>query len=187
MSERTGVRAPAYADVQRALERESLTTTPAECHGLLCGMFCAPEDTDEAAWLAEVCADAAARPELIGVLRELREETVRQLFGSQFEFTPLLPSDDAPLALRSRALGSWCEGFLFGLGLGGLHSGEQLLDDAREIMADLAELTRIEPEPEPDAAAEDAYAELVEYVRAGVMLLNEELHRRAFPHSDSVH
>ena len=54
---------------------------------------------------------------------------------------------------------------------------ESLSDDAREVVSDLAEFTRIEPEEEDSEAAERALAEIAEYVRMGVLLIYEELIR----------
>lgn len=187
MQEKRSASTVTYDDLKGALEREALAATPAECHGLLCGLLCAPEDTGEAIGFREICEDVEERPQLLRVLRETREEAVHQLFGGAFEFTPLLPPDDEALGLRSRALGRWCEGFLLGLTLGGLQDWVGLSEDAREIVADLSEFTRIEPEPRATETAEAAYAELVEYVRAGVQLLSEELHPFTFDGNDSVH
>ncbi len=180
-------RPPTYEDLRRTLERQTVGTPAAECHGLLCGLLCAPEDSPEEAWFREICEDVEARPELLAVLRAAREDAVRQLFGGRLEFTPLLPGDEEALAARSTALGTWCDGFLMGLALGGLRDWEALSEEAREIVSDFSELTRIETAPQPDEAGEAAYAELVEYVRVGVLLLNEELHPFTFHDSDSVH
>lgn len=189
MSEKETQRAYAltYEDLESALERETVGTTAAECHGLLCGLLCGPEDTSEEAWLREICEDIEARPELLAVLRGVREDAVRQLFGGQLDFTPLLPADGEALSARSTALGTWCDGFLVGLTLGGVRDWEGLSEDAREIVADFSEFTRIEPEPQADEANEAAYAELVEYVRVGVLLLNEELRPAASHGGGSVH
>ncbi|NIR28089.1 MAG: UPF0149 family protein [Gammaproteobacteria bacterium] len=176
-----------YEDLERALERETVDTPAAECHGLLCGLLCGPEDTPEEAWFGEVCEDVEARPELLAVLRGTREDAVRQLFGGRMDFTPLLPGDEEALSARSTALGSWCDGFLVGLTLAGVRDWEALSDEAREIISDFSEFTRIEPEPQADEAGEAAYAELVEYVRVGVLLLNEELHPFASHGSESLH
>jgi len=47
----------------------------------------------------------------------------------------------------------------------------------REILRDLAEISKVEFDVEGAGEAEEgAYAEIVEYVRVGVLLINEEMH-----------
>ena len=82
-----------------------------------------------------------------------------------------------PLHERSDALSDWCTGFLFGLGLAGKDVTEVLSDDAREVVADLTEFTRLDTEEESGEGAEKAFAEIVEYLRVGVLLIYEELAR----------
>jgi len=177
-----------FGEIEAALRDVAAPTGAAECHGILSGMLCGPEDLGEETWLREVLGDGdpAGLAPCREALGRLRAETARQLYAGRFEFTPLLPADDESLAHRSVALGKWCQGFLLGLGLSGLHDLAALSGESREVVSDFSEFTRIEPEPEPGEEAESAYAELVEYVRAGVLLINEELHGSAGP-EDTIH
>ncbi len=82
------------------------------------------------------------------------------------EFAPLLPDDDEPLAERATALAQWCQGFLYGLGTGRLNSIDELPGEVGEIVHDLTEISRATPgEEDPTEDDEQAYAELVEFVR----------------------
>ncbi len=107
-------------------------------------------------------------------IEALRLDVLRALNDADLGFEPLLP-DAEDLALRTRSLGLWVDGFLGGLGqtprLGGLKPSVE----AAEILRDFAEMARIDPEPEDSEENEEALAELVEYVRVGVMLLADEL------------
>ena len=88
----------------------------------------------------------------------------------------MLPDDDAPVEARVAALAEWCQGFLYGVGAAGTLANAALADDVEEFLTDLAELTRVDASGEADAEAEEeAYAELVEYVRVGVQLVYDEL------------
>jgi len=69
----------------------------------------------------------------------------------------------------------WCDGFLFGLGAGEIKDFAQLPDDVNEISHDLAEISRAYHEDESTEADELAYAELIEYVRVGVLVIYEAL------------
>ena len=61
-------------------------------------------------------------------------------------------------------------------------------DESTEFLHDLNEMSRIEPDLTSDEESEAAYAELVEYVRVGVMLLSEEVQRGvAKSDTDTLH
>jgi uncharacterized protein YgfB (UPF0149 family) len=108
----------------------------------------------------------------------LHEATQGQLNDPTCDFHLLLPGDDEAIALRVQALGDWCQGFLTGLALGGIKDLQALPDNVREIANDLLEIARAHSSYDLEEQEEDeqAYAELTEYVRVGVMLINEELH-----------
>lgn len=168
-----------HAACQDALERAEADLSPAEFHGTVCAFLCTrtPPSMDD--WVREIVLS-----EHVGegggwsrALCEAGEHTRLALSEGAFALELLLPDDDTPLAQRSEALSDWCTGFLYGLGLAGGGVGEALSAEAREVVTDLAEFTRIDAEDEADGAqgAEKAYAEVVEYVRMGVLLIYEEL------------
>lgn len=160
-----------------ALTRVGAAITPAEGHGVLCGMICSPRGADAAGWIADVLADADPEhpdlPDTGSVLLDCMRETVEAFEGGNFSFEPLLPDDEEPLAARSRALADWCAGFLHGLAAGGLDDETGLDADAREVLHDMSEFTRIDTDTADAEAGEADYAELVEYVRVGALLINE--------------
>ena len=168
----------AYADLAAALQRIGYGDDAAAYHGALCGALCRqePEELDPAALLDETSeADAAAREELCA----LRDRVVGALGDMHAGFELLLPDDEAALAERARALGAWCEGFLYGL------AGRIKLDlhscteEVREIVKDFTEFTRASLDSGGDPEVEEgAYTELVEYIRVGAQLVYMELHPR---------
>lgn len=148
----------------------------AESHGVLCGRICSGREVDVADWIDEVLGEPAEgdlerRRE---VLRAVSDETLAQLASPECVFRPFLPGDDQPFAWRCSELARWCEGFLYGLGASGVSDWSVLGDDAREVLADLGAFTRLAA-GRASAEAERDYCELVEYLRVGVMLLNEQL------------
>lgn len=173
-----------YATCRDALEHADAELDASECHGVLCGLLCASERFPEERWLAEVLTssttDDPASARSTRTLRNARAETERQLEGQQYEFEPMLPDDEEPLPVRGRALAHWCRGFLYGLALGGLDQSATTSEEVREVLGDFSEFTRLdvaEAEDESDALESD-YAELVEYVRVGVMLVHTEMRAR---------
>ena len=170
---------PNYSQLNAALEEVNAALSAAECHGVLCGTLCSPHGFTEEEWLLEVLDGTITEDEHMArcrlILQDTRNETIRRLNSNDFEFAPLLPADNETLSIRSEALGCWCRGFLAGLGLGGVRDMAQLPSDTQEIIADLSEMARIDTNPEVNESSETAFVELLEYIRVGVMLINEEL------------
>ena len=88
----------------------------------------------------------------------------------------MLPDDETPLLGRTQALGDWCQGFLMGLAMAGIRDFTRLPPDSAEFIQDLLDISRIEEqELEEGEDEEQAFAGIVEYVRAGVLLIRSEL------------
>lgn len=182
------------SQLESAFERLGATESAPENHGILCGLLCARGSVSPPEWLAiavgaarsdtdgaaPLDAGVPARPLLVsetdvGALRKLYEDTVSGLQSTESLFIPLLPEDDEPLPARSVAMAEWCGGFLYGLAAGGIEDLSVLPSDVQEIAGDLTEISRAGIDEESDEEDETAYAELVEYLRAGVTLVYEIL------------
>ena len=157
----------------------NLTVDAAEAHGWLCGALCARKDYDARQWLADLAADAgveAVVPAPDDALRRLPELTLEALRSPEFEFAPLLPVEHAPLRDRVAALAAWSGGFLYGVGTGVSSQAIEKAGDVAEYLRDLADIARVELEPERNTdAGEGDFAELFEFVRAGAQLTFDEL------------
>lgn len=171
---------PDYSSLEAALAKADAELDASESHGVLCGMICASGSVDLSQWLGQIFEELDMNNLLIQeasqLLVGLYEDSRNQLNDAVADFQLLLPDDDDPLALRTEALASWCQGFTFGLAAGGLKKDRELPEDTRELMHDLVEIARAghDSEEENDTD-EDAYMQLCEYVRMGVLLINEEL------------
>jgi uncharacterized protein YgfB (UPF0149 family) len=164
-----------------------------EAHGWLCGALCVRPDYGAPQWLAELAEDAGpgVRTEAAeSAVAAVHEETLESLQSPGFAFTPLLPDDDATLVERVESLAAWCSGFLYGIGAAGTGESLARYGDVGEILGDLAEISRADVTPGGEAeAAEEDFAELCEFVRAGAQLAWDELAelRAASPPAASVH
>jgi yecA family protein len=152
----------------------------AEAHGLLCGITCAGGRVAGSTWLGYLLGEdntlGAAAQDCRDALTSLQQEILRQFNDDALGFALLLPDDDEPLALRTRALGQWCQGFLYGMALGGVRNDVPLPNDSAEIMKDFYEISHAGfPAEGTEDADEAAYQEIVEYVRMCVLLTHEEL------------
>lgn len=160
---------------------------------MLCGLLCSAQRGDvRDRWLKQALdPEHAKHAECRDMLGDLHTQTAQALTGDGFDFAPLLPNEDAPLDLRVAALESWCQGFMYGLGLGEIGELDRLPPDAREVVDDLAEIARsriaVDAESEEN---EQAYMEVVEYLRVGIQLVHEELHPATpgqFPAPPNLH
>lgn len=177
---------PDYDEVDGALRRADALPDAAETHGMLCGLTCAAGRPDRETWMGQVLSDTDPANAMVGqcrgVLDQLYQGTMGQLNDSVLDFQLLVPADTDPLPERARALGKWCEGFLFGLGLAGVEITADLPGAVPELLKDMSDISRVEFDIDsPEEADEAAYAEIVEYVRVGVLLINEELHPTKAP------
>ena len=178
-----------HDSLESALDTLGVGLDASECHGSLVGMLLAspwnaqgfPEGLTDKRWVDRVLEDAAAglEPDVraewaLETLRRIWATTVEGLSSDAYGFEPMLPADDRSLGVRARAVGDWCAGFLSGLGQGG-GLGETLSAQVREIISDFTEITRIEPSPEEGESSEQALTEIIEFVRAGVLLVDAEL------------
>ena len=166
-----------------ALRRCGASWGAAQSHGLLTGRLAIAGADSGFDWLSQVLegtdANDVLRGECEAMLGSLFETTCRQLAERQSEFQPLLPDDDDTAAVRATGLGHWCEGFLHGLvsadhgdALKERLSTEPLAD----IIKDMLQITRAIAADESDEETdEEAYIELVEYLRVAAQLTYEEL------------
>lgn len=174
------MREPDFDTMARTLDRLEAGVGAAELDGALAGFLCAGGAAASDRWLPSLA---------LGDLDEsLDQSRDRDLFKSFFftlardlddpdlGFAPLLPSDDTPVSERAAAMVDWCRGFLGGLGLAGVDLGEGLSGDGGEVVGDLGRIAATEFDSgDSDADDEEAYAEMVEYIRVGVMLLHQQL------------
>lgn len=171
---------PEFETLAEAFSRSATPATPAEVHGALCGML-AVRPVAREMWLRQALGGdglPCERPpegELNELLEQLYVATVAQLSEPEFGLPLLLPDDDQGLDERTSALAKWCEGFLLGLGLVGVEH-ERLGDgELREFVQDVSEISRVTLDNGHSEEQEEAYSELVEYIRMGVLLASTEL------------
>ncbi|ALP51968.1 hypothetical protein Tel_01780 [Candidatus Tenderia electrophaga] len=180
---------PAYDEVAALLSAYGDAFGAAECHGMLCAMASCQPGLDGDSWARRMLGgevEAVLEGEMSGgaevdsadreALSALYDDTVRQLADPELGFQLLLPDDEVSLQQRTAALASWCQGYLYGLSLGGIKDFQGFSEPVQEFARDLAEIARLSHDEEDDAAAgESAFLEVSEYVRMGVLMLRDEL------------
>jgi uncharacterized protein YgfB (UPF0149 family) len=154
----------------------------AEVHGVACGLLL---HTPQAGWaalqevLAQLEIKQAAGADLEAAFTALLQSSAQQLADSQMGLELWLPDDSEPLSSRTAALGQWCSGFMAALGVAAGRALEQLSDEGKEALADVGEIAKAEIGPPMDALEseedEQAFAEIVEYLRIAVLIVQEDL------------
>lgn len=136
--------------------------SPAEIHGELTALHAAGALQADA-WLDRQPEEAK------DALGALVQQT--NLDDPECGFQPLLPEDGEPLAKRIAALAAWAGSFLSTLGTLKIDPAQVQDDDVRQFVIDMAAIAQAQRYKQDHPQAEASYAELVEYVRAGSMLL----------------
>ena len=166
---------PEFQTLDSALADADAGCGAAEAHDILCGILCAEAQQSGTRWLKEVFPDAPGPDDCRDMLGELFALTYRALEEGQMDFMPLLPSAGDVLDLRALSLGQWCQGFLFGLGLGRIEKlQDKLPDNVSEVMSDLEQIAKSVSD-DGDEEEEAAFTEVLEYLRVSVQLIYEEL------------
>jgi len=173
--------------LEHQLKSNGIEADAAEAHGELCGRACLAGAAAIRPWqqalMEEVDPDDVLAQECNRSLETLAADTLLKLEAGDLGFEPLLPDDEQPLRQRTAALADWCHGFMQGLVIGG--GGDQgsvsdLLGETlpSEILDDFSEITKAgfltDDAGEESEEAEQAYAELVEYVRVSAQLIYDE-------------
>lgn len=170
---------PDYLNLQESLVRLDATMEASEAHGALCGMLCAQGSADIGHWQQHVFGQQEKGNVLLDeVAKELQQmylATIGAMNNELADFQLFLAGEEERLADQVHSLAYWCQGFLYGLAAGGIKQDSELPKDTAELMQDFIEIARAVFDDEETESSEDDYMQLVEFVRVGVLLINEEL------------
>ena len=178
---------PDYSLLDATLADIDAGVSAAELHGLLCGQLISGEPPQLLPWLTQSLdwQQPQALPlKAEQVLTQMFVVARKQMRAQDYSLQLLLPDDERPMAARLQALAQWCEGLLAGIGLSGIQVDPVKHRDCYEVLGDIANIIQVEIE-EDAAADEQDYAEVVEYVRMGVLLLHNQFSAR--PSSEPLH
>jgi uncharacterized protein YgfB (UPF0149 family) len=172
-----------FNEIQDLLVEINSINTVADSHGIACGMLIVNSIADNRVWIKHIIESVEATDTLsaasIKMMAVWFDEIKNQLQDSNLRFELCLPDDEEQLEDRIYALQEWCRGFLLGIAMSGINDFSELAQDTQELMNDFA---RIGAEEEFDLdnkdEAEIAYSDISQYVRIGVLLINEEMQSR---------
>jgi len=170
-----------YDQIESALQTIGADINASEIHGTLSALLCADARLDADNWyqplIPETDNSDLLQKEACDILKLLFHETKQHLNDPTCDYQLLLPNDDN-IDTRTVALGDWCQGFIMGLMMCGINDFHKLPENSAEVSQDIVEISRVGSTYQSEESEEDAVAleELIEYVRVGVLLINEELH-----------
>lgn len=168
-----------FPEIARVMQSAGSAVPVAEGHGCLCGALCISDDYPLDRWLEELVPveeGTQIAAEVSQAMSLLYADTVGALRGDAMAFQPFLPDDSTSLEQRTAALSQWCQGFLYGLGTTRRVDPERMPPSINEILLDFTNIGRAEVESgEESEEDEEAYAEVVEYIRAATQLIHDEL------------
>jgi len=161
--------------------------SPSEVHGTLCGVLCGKSNITVHEWLSLTLLRSSEDASQLVMSRDLLLEAVTESFKSFFlatitelsdnnlNFYPLLPEDGSE-AVRLEAIAEWAQGFLMGLSIAGIKSFSEYPEEVTEFIEEMASIsTAGEYDLAGDESDEEAIIEFIEFIRMGVLFMNEEM------------
>ena len=150
----------------------------AEIHGILCGMLAGGMNLDDLEWtdsLKDLINQGDVMPDaVVSQCTLMSNQLCQELVEADFALKMCIPNDDAPLNERGSALVSWVQGFMLGFGLQ-QQDLTNCSDEVKEALEDFAQIAKMDEEMSEDEDSEQAFFEVVEYVRIGTMLCFNEM------------
>ncbi len=173
---------PLLDEVDQAASRLKLGVAASELHGSLCGYLAGgghPTDRNLIERLGYEASEAAASEPVLHALLDASREA---LDAPDFGFMPLLPSAQEPFSQRVQALLEWSRGFLGGFGLAAGNEAP-LSPESSEALHDLAKIAAFDAISDDDEEAQEAFEEILEFVRVAALLLHGDCRVEAMPRS----
>lgn len=159
-----------YQLAKEAFEAFSTTETIASAHGILSGYACVNVDITIENWLYEVLEEYS-KDDDFSVLAKIFNSTLEELSDPELNFNPLI-DEDSGLTIMAMDIKDWCNGFLTGLGLSQVQTGDAEIIEILENLSDIAALDSSITDTDENA---NDLNEILEFVRMSVLLIQETL------------
>lgn len=169
---------PVFDDFTYLLQQTEASVSPAEIHGILCGLICVEQEYNGKLWfnsmlqLLQSRGEYALSREIIVVLYDV---IGRQLSYDHATFQLAIPNEPVSFMERAIALTSWCRGFICGLGLTDKNSLRNISKETQESLRCISEIARLSFD-EIHASDNDkaAYELVIDFVRNTVLKFYSE-------------
>ncbi|WP_052501386.1 UPF0149 family protein [Thiomicrospira microaerophila] len=174
----------AFEELAQALAPYGQLESASFVQGMLVGQLSAAPDTTEAMWIKQIVDEGGIskiKESFLILLHQLYTETLAGLNSADCDLTLLMPDDEAPLARRVDHLSDWCEGFLYGMGLGQL--GE-VSREVTEVLSDFGDIAMLAVPDTEDEQLNASFIEVTEFVRMAAIMVYDEQNPVAKPKID---
>ncbi|MDE1190384.1 MAG: YecA family protein [Pantoea sp.] len=167
---------PTYNALATALSQQGVGMTPAEMHGLICGILCGGNQDNSWKTLVHDLTNEgmAFSQSLSQPLQALHESLANTLDEEGFLFQLMLPDDDDITVFdRADALAGWVNHFLLGLGVT-QPKLDKVTGETGEAIDDLRTIAQLGyDEDEDQEELEQSLEEVIEYVRVAALLCHD--------------
>ena len=167
-----------YDTAKKAFSELNTDYTASFAHGMLCGFACVKPNIKIESWLDEVLVNTntslnnLSKKDSFKQFSEIFNRTNEQLFDPTLNFSLLIADESCSLSEQALSLVDWCQGFLAGLGLSEVQSND---DDVMEIINDISEISKLDTELLENEKNMQNLSEIVEFIRMGVLLIQETI------------
>lgn len=167
---------PTHSKISACLSQSNAVHSASETHGLLCALLAKDVSGGVDQFLRMLFGDTANQDQGNAELVNLYQETLKQLQDPLLGLVLLLPDEEALLKDRIEAASQWAGGFLIGWLKTDQSKRQPLSEEVTEFIDDCKVLATTEFQTDADDSDDEAiYAELVEYLRMGALLVQEEM------------
>ncbi|MGV6857427.1 MAG: UPF0149 family protein [bacterium] len=170
---------PDFSTLEVALSRAGGVHQPSEVHGILTGMLIFQSSVPEQGFVRVVLGQGdpgdVLHEEASEVLAQLHRSTLKQLQDPELGFELLLPDEDEPLDARLEAACSWAAGVIYGLAQQGVNVFKGYSEDTAAFLEDCRDIAKGGFELSGEPGDEDIFEEVVDYLRMGTLMVQEEM------------
>lgn len=173
-----------YNQAADLLDNHQVMATPAEIHGVLCGLLCGGVSLQDHVWLEEfnqLVNDGQPMPEPVTTWLDLLfSVSVASITeGSGLEL--LLPDDEFSTEEQLLAIIDWAQAFLAGFAVM-QQDLAKASDELQEMLSDITDITQLDVDSMSDDGSDDAsFYVLYEHLKLGVIMAYEEFGQRMLP------
>ena len=165
-----------YAQAEQLLEQHDVMASPAELHGILCGLLCGGVAATGKQWLTEfnsLVNDGLPMPSAVRSWLEQLFITTQTALNQQTGLELLVPDEDCPLDERLQSISEWVQAFLAGFAVM-QQELNRASEELQEMIGDFSNISQLDDEFQEDEENEASYFVLYEHVKLGAMLAFEE-------------
>jgi yecA family protein len=160
------------------LKQHNIIVDASEVQGILCGMLAGGLNIDDQEWI-QALADVINQGDIIPakaqtLIEKMFDKVCQEFIEADFALKLCLPDDAMPINDRGAAFVNWVQGFLLGFGL---HQNDltSCSAEAKEALEDFSDIAKLDEAMEQSEESEQAFFEVLEYVRIGAMLCFNEM------------